>query len=69
MTRAQTTHSHQPYEAKTKKNAHEELLQLKKANADVVRSGSGCKVKYRVAKLKHGYGIYYKNTGKWRSDK
>ena len=68
MPRAFTTHSHEPYVAKTKANAHAELLALREANKVVVLSGSGTYLQYRVVKVKGGYGIAYKRTGKWRTE-
>lgn len=55
-----------PFKTKTKKAAQQHLANLKRANRDVVSEGIGTVTHYSVKKIKGGYTIYYRNTGKWR---
>ena len=68
MPRAVSLPSGKPYLGKTKAAAQRQKKQFIKANREFVLQGAGTVLKYRIQKVKGGYGIYYTKTGRWRGD-
>lgn len=66
MPRAISKNTKKPILTKSRSHAHDLMLELKELNRKAVNRGHAKTLKYRVIKLKKGFGIYYKQTGRWR---